>query len=66
MMEINLPVFEIGAVLFLYFLFLWSFRIFFLIVLLKIAGKIKENVEHSLKEKMDSLKGGLKNDNENV
>lgn len=57
---INLPVMEIGAVLFLYFLFLWSFRIFFLIVLLKIAGKIKENIENSVKEKMDSVKGGFK------
>jgi hypothetical protein len=62
MIEINLPVLEIGVVLFLYLLFLWSFRIFFLVLILKIAGKLKENIESSLKEKMEVVKGGLKKD----
>lgn len=46
--------------LFSYFLFLWLFRIFFLIVALKLAGKVKRQIETDIKEKLNSLKGAVK------
>lgn len=49
--------------LFIYFLFMWLFRIFFLMVLLKIAGNVKRKVELEVKEKLKSVKDGI---NENM
>lgn len=46
--------------LFFYFLFMWLFRLVFLVLLLKIAGNVKRKIEIELKEKVNSMKEGLK------
>lgn len=46
----------IAFALFLYFLFMWGFRLVFILFIATMAGKAKEKAELSLKEKLNSLK----------
>ena len=52
--------------MFLYFLLMWSFRILFFIIFLKIAGQVKRKIELDVKEKIDKLKGAVKENAENM
>lgn len=52
--------------LFFYFFCMWIFRVVFLLLLLKIAGNVKKKVELEIKGKVDSLKGALKENGENM
>lgn len=39
---------------------MWLFRLVFLFIIMKVAGKIKQNVEKEIKEKINTLKGSVK------
>jgi hypothetical protein len=39
---------------------MWLFRVVFLILLLKLAGSIKKKIEVDVKEKLNTMKEGLK------
>lgn len=46
--------------LFFYFLLMWLFRLCFILILFKIAGNVKRKIELEIKEKVNTLKGALK------
>jgi hypothetical protein len=56
-MTIGIGIFLV-VLLFLFFVFRWTFRLLFLVVLLKIASSVKERMGNELKEKLNSLKDG--------
>lgn len=60
--EFNIPTLELIFVIFSYFLFKWAFRGLILII----VAKVVESVKKQANEKLESLKGGLKKDNENL
>lgn len=45
---------------------MWIFRVIFLVLLLKIAGNAKKKVELEIKEKINSVKEGLKENGKNM
>lgn len=52
--------------LFFYFLFMWSFRVVFLVLLAKGINQAKTRVEESLKEKLEGFKRGDSSGGENM
>lgn len=56
-MHIEIDVLEIASLLFLWFLFLWGFRLFFIIILLKIITKTVEQVKENIMQQFKNKEG---------
>jgi hypothetical protein len=52
--------------IFFWYLFAWLFRIIFLLFIIRLAGKLKKQVEEDIKRKIDNVKGALKENGENM